>query len=162
MLTKKKRPQWLRFVRALYYFFERPYKKLYFWVARPETTGVKLFIFNEDRLLLVRLGYAHKKWVLPGGKVDRGELLDQAARRELNEESGVIAGNLKLLGSLYNEHQYKKNTVHYFYGAVTEEDLVVDDQEIVDAGWYKLDALPGKCAPRLYKEITQCNSWRSN
>lgn len=160
MLYKKRRPAWVRVIREIYFFFERPCKKIYFWLFRPHTDGVKSFVFYDEKLLMVRLGYAHKKWVLPGGAVDRGEPLMAAAFRELVEESGVVPQSLEKIGSLYSEAQYKKNTVYYFFGESNAPDLEIDDQEIVDAGWFEVEALPDNCAPRVAEEIRLYNDWK--
>ena len=37
-------------------------------------------------------------WDLPGGRVEVGEATEDAARRELHEETGIAAGALSLLG----------------------------------------------------------------
>lgn len=39
------------------------------------------------------------RWLLPGGKVEFGENLVDAARREVHEESGCIVDDLELLGT---------------------------------------------------------------
>ncbi|MBP9667740.1 NUDIX hydrolase [Candidatus Saccharibacteria bacterium] len=38
---------------------------------------------------------------LPGGEVEEGETLEQAARRELKEETGYVAGSMTFLGTTH-------------------------------------------------------------
>lgn len=52
-------------------------------------TGV--FAFNErDEILLVK-GPKFVEWVIPGGHVEHGEMLQRAVERELYEETGIKA-----------------------------------------------------------------------
>lgn len=56
-----------------------------------------------DRFLLVRQfrhGCRRLTTEFPGGVIDRGESPEEAARRELREETGCEAGRLKLLGEV--------------------------------------------------------------
>ena len=61
---------------------------------------VAVCVPRGDRLLLVGHGKGgHRYWLLPGGGLERGETLVEAARRELREETGLEAevGRLTLV-----------------------------------------------------------------
>lgn len=53
--------------------------------------GVGVAIVRDGRLLLVQRGHEPAKglWAVPGGKVDFGERLREAAAREVREETGL-------------------------------------------------------------------------
>ena len=54
--------------------------------------AVGAVVFREDRVLLVLRGKppAEKQWSIPGGCVELGETLQEAAEREIVEEAGII------------------------------------------------------------------------
>ncbi len=55
--------------------------------------GVGAVLVRDGRVLLVRRASPPNQgmWAIPGGRVELGETLQQAAERELREETGVIA-----------------------------------------------------------------------
>jgi 8-oxo-dGTP diphosphatase len=65
--------------------------------ARPELC-VGALVLVDGRILLIRRGRppGRDRWSLPGGRVERGETLAEALRREVLEETGieVLAGDL--------------------------------------------------------------------
>jgi 8-oxo-dGTP diphosphatase len=69
-------------------------------LARP-VLAVSLAVFREGRVLVARRGRAPLKgfYSLPGGRVELGETLREAALRELYEEVGVTAEILA-----FNDH----------------------------------------------------------
>ena len=60
--------------------------------------AVSVALTQGDRFLLVKRGRAPSlgEYAFPGGRVEAGETLEAAARRELLEETGLVAGPLWL------------------------------------------------------------------
>ena len=52
------------------------------------TLGVRTMLIKNDRIVLVRHTYS-PGWHMPGGGVERGESIHEAAIREAQEEAGV-------------------------------------------------------------------------
>jgi len=73
-------------------------------VGRPETPllTVDIIIEMTDRpgkpIVLIERRYEPRGWALPGGFVDVGETLEQAARREAKEETSLDVDLRALLG----------------------------------------------------------------
>ena len=59
--------------------------------ARRPVPGVGVAVIRDGALLMVKRGRGPNAglWAIPGGKVDYGESMQQAAVRELREETGI-------------------------------------------------------------------------
>ncbi len=143
-------------------FFDslRPFQKLYWYLFRPERPGAKTLVCNGERILMVKLGYAHQYWVFPGGGINKGEKPERAAVREVLEETGLEIVNPVAIGQRLYTNQYKKVLQHYFVAETTVNDLVIDGQEIVDAAWFPLDSLPEEASLRAREEVAMYNNWK--
>lgn len=85
-------------------------------------------------------------WVFPKGHPEENETPEQAASRELKEETGMV------YDTLLNEPTFDLNysfvfdgvqiekTVKFFVGVITNMDFKLDAIEVKEAGWYSLDA----------------------
>jgi ADP-ribose pyrophosphatase YjhB (NUDIX family) len=79
--------------------------------------AVAAVLIEDGRLLLVKRGHppAAGKWSLPGGAVEPGERLAEAARRELREETGLDAEPLGVVWVLNNVVLDEAGRVKYHY-----------------------------------------------
>ncbi|MGO1077670.1 NUDIX domain-containing protein [Inquilinus sp. CA228] len=116
-------------------------------IAAPRL-GVGAFIRDESgRLLLVQRRREPEAghWGLPGGKVDFGETVEAAVRREIEEELGVV---LRLDGLLCLVDQIDRDAgTHWvapvYRAAITKGDPANREPAALAAiGWFALDALP--------------------
>jgi 8-oxo-dGTP diphosphatase len=84
------------------------------------------------------------QWALPGGFVEEGEQVADAAPRELAEETGLEAGSLRLLGVYDTPGRDPRGwTVSVVYLATVQTEAPVrgaDDAR--DARWFQADKLP--------------------
>ncbi len=128
--------------KKLYYFFRNPVYKLYCFVFRPKSLGVKVIVENYNKFLMVRIGYAHKKFTFPGGGVEKNESFEEAAKRELEEETGIKTQHLVEIGEYTSDRNFKKNIVKCFYLKADSSFVKIDNFEIIEAGWYVLDQFP--------------------
>jgi NAD+ diphosphatase len=83
---------------------------------------------------------------LVSGFVNFGECLEEAAAREVLEETGVRITNLRYVGSQC--WPFPSQLMAGFVADYAGGELQVDSQELEDARWFRLDALPPLPPPR--------------
>ena len=87
---------------------------------------------DAGQVLLVRQprpAVAARVLELPAGLLDPGEEPMQAARRELREETGFVAGELRPLVAFYTSPGFTDELVHIFVAHDLVEDRTEHDEE---------------------------------
>lgn len=111
--------------------------------VRGMTLGTRTLVIKEGcKLLLVRHGYV-AGWFLPGGGVERGETLAEAAIREVREEAGIEAGEEPMLhGVFLNDRQFRGDHVACFVLRKFSEAPFNPGFEIAEARFFPAESLP--------------------
>lgn len=89
-------------------------------------------VVNKNSVLVLKK--YRGDWVLPKGRLEEGETQEQAALREVHEESGVISSIKKYIG--YVKYIYRHNTgesvnktVHYYLMEIQASELKPQREE---------------------------------
>jgi 8-oxo-dGTP diphosphatase len=105
--------------------------------------------FDEDRLgvLLIRRGHEpfEGRWALPGGFVEMDETLEESARRELEEETGLRPAALEQLhtfGDPGRDPRGRVVTVVFLAMVRRHEHRPQAASDAAEAEWFALDELP--------------------
>ena len=111
-------------------------------------TGASLAVFREDKVLLVRRskGAYRDKWSLPGGGQHADETMEETARRELHEETGLRASELRFVEMHEPVLRDADGTVraHYVlavFAATIDTGEPVAGDDAAEVRWADIDAL---------------------
>ncbi|MGH2592945.1 MAG: NUDIX domain-containing protein [Anaerolineae bacterium] len=96
----------------------------------------RAIILTPDRRIVLVTSQTGKALVLPGGAVDTGETLPQAAIREAKEECGVdvTIGRAIWLREFYDRRRNRANLEVYFLAQVVSDAALPDHWRHVDPG----------------------------
>lgn len=112
------------------------------------TTDSVIFFSGEGdtKVLLVKRKKDPYKgsWALPGGFLEEGEPLEDGAKRELEEETGLKVKKLKQLRAFGTPGRDPRGrTISIvFFGEITSEEKVKGNDDAEEAKWFNLDELP--------------------
>ena len=129
-----------------------------FLLTRPMTLGARVMLFNEaGEICLIKHGYV-AGWQLPGGGVDAGETIANAAARELAEEAGFQPiGPMTLFAVYQNTKSSKRDHVLLYIcrTAMQIENFKIDGREIIDCRFFAVGALPADVTPSTQRRINE-------
>ena len=112
---------------------------------------------KERVLFIFRLG----KWDLPKGKVEKGETIETAAQREVEEECGIKTKLKKKIGETWHTYQFKGKDVlkctHWFRMKNQDDSKIKPqtEEDIQKVCWIKKSKVKGKALKNTYKSILE-------
>jgi 8-oxo-dGTP pyrophosphatase MutT (NUDIX family) len=127
-------------------------------LLRPVTIGVRVILASGGRVLLVKHTY-QDAWIFPGGGVEYGESLTEAARREAREEAGaVMAADPVLVGIYTNVEEGKSDHIALFACDSFFLQQPTDTWEIEARRFFDIDDLPAEIPLRIRQRLAE---WRT-
>ena len=131
--------------------------------------GASVYIYHNGKVLLQRR-IDNGCWGSNGGYMEMGETTEEAARRELFEETGLVAGALELLGVFSGPdmmHTYpngdRVNVVDIVYVCTDfSGELVVQADELSELKWLDIDDIPEDISPPDRGPVAAFVAWARN
>lgn len=134
---------------------------------RPKV-GVGVMVFRDGKVLLGKRHENPEKaqselngagtWTMPGGSLEFGEFFEDAARREVKEETGMLLDNIKLISinqDIISSAHFI--TIGFYSDKFQGEAEVMEPDRIVEWKWFEIDALP---SPLYFPSLKILNNFR--
>jgi NAD+ diphosphatase len=104
--------------------------------------AVIVAVQREGRILLARSRrfIAVRRYSVLAGFVEPGETLEECVSREIEEETGIRVCNIRYFGS--QPWPFPDSLMIAFTADHKSGERRIDDNEIVEAGWFSADDLP--------------------
>lgn len=113
-----------------------------------EQIGVGIVLINKKQEVLLgkrKNSYKAGTYGMPGGRIEGKESLQEACKRELAEETGVVAQSLEYCGAVREWQEDKQwNFIHFIFICKEFEGNVEvkEPEKCEEWNWYFLDKLP--------------------
>ena len=102
--------------------------------------SVAVVVFDEkDNILFIhnrRYTVGHPEWEIPAGRVEDGEDISAAARREAMEETGSTLHSLQYLCSHNPSNGMSDAIIHVFAARIESESHLSDVDEVIAKRWF--------------------------
>jgi 8-oxo-dGTP pyrophosphatase MutT (NUDIX family) len=123
---------------------------------------------DAGRVLLIRRS-DNGFWALPAGAMELGESIAECARREILEETGLVATELTAFalytGSAYTNTNMYGHTYQLHITAFRVDDwdgeVLRETDETTDAAFFPLDALPHPLSPSVAETMADLVSFEA-
>lgn len=127
------------------------------------TVGASVHIHKDGKFLLQKRGDSGC-WGEHGGYLEIGETVEEAAKRELFEETGLTANSLEFFGVFSGKETFytypNGDKVANVDVAFLCEDFAgsaeADISEVTDLAWFDIDNLPENISPPSIPALKKC------
>jgi 8-oxo-dGTP diphosphatase len=122
---------------------------VYEWPRPMVTVDAVVFSFADRRPRILLVNRKHDpfkgRWAIPGGFVEMDEELEDAATRELEEETGlqgIALRQLRTFGTVGRDPRGRQITVVFMGIASEGQTEVCGGDDAAEARWFDVDDLP--------------------
>lgn len=109
--------------------------------------GCGAVIVNDSKMILMvrqSEGYWGGKWILPGGKLEIGETLEEAARREVLEETTCHYDTVRQIGAYVSydpQTSFEKQVVLVYYLGKYRSGIATAGDGVTDSKWFDAEKI---------------------
>jgi NAD+ diphosphatase len=116
-------------------------------ISYPRISPAIIVLVERDGRLLLARSHRHPAgfYSVLAGFVEPGETLEEAVRREVQEEVGLEIADIRYFGS--QPWPFPNSLMIAFTCRYAGGEIQVDPAELEDAGWYTAEALPNVPPP---------------
>lgn len=114
------------------------------------SSGGVCFRDSAGKVEVVLIQTRPERWQLPKGAIEEGETREQAARREVREETGIDGEVLEHLETIEywftagTRRQRRHKSVHLFLLRAIGGDVSEHDDEAIEARWFPIESAGAK------------------
>ena len=115
-------------------------------LALPHAAGCVVYRYEDGEPLVLLIRDQYGRWTLPKGHLDPGETAEQAAVREVHEETGAsgtlgpFVGEISYLVTSRKGNRYTKRVAFYLLRTTSAVVAPQAEEGITAAGWFAPDA----------------------
>lgn len=125
---------------------------------------VKIICTDEQGRVLILYSYAHPPRQVvqefPGGLINPGESVEDAARRELVEEVGLFPHTLERIGSFLDNTRRSDRRCTVFWATDLEQrPMQRDEEEFIEYEWLPVQTLEAQIRAGEVPNVTLLAAW---
>ncbi len=119
--------------------------------------GVCCFVWRNGTFVMLQRAGSHgaATWSIPGGHMELNESWDEAARREVREETGLEIGPTRFVALTHDIFSPDKQYVTIWLEADWKggEPRIMEPHKCTAQGWYTFQTLPQPLFEPAYKNL---------